>query len=113
MRDGTMPRNRNDKRSIRYRQFTDGYAQALDTQLRAVLEGYRLGHFRRNEIRVYAARLEQAALFKSSNVTLYRIINCKSQAKGNRRLSHTEIQAAAQQLDEVLPSLQLEFEMES
>ena len=107
-----MPHNRHDKRNIRYRQFADGYAQTPDTQLRALLEGYRVGHFRRNEVRVYAARLEQAALFKSSNVSLYRIINCKSKAKGNRRLSHTEIQTAAQKLDELLPSLQLQFEME-
>jgi hypothetical protein len=107
-----MSRNRNDKRSIRYWQFVGGYAQALDTQLRAVLEGYRQGHFGRNEVRVFAGQLEQAALHKESNVSLYRIINCDSQRKGNRRLSEGEIQTAVQKLDQVLPALQAEFEAE-
>ena len=55
-----------DKKNIRYWQFEGGYAQAWDTQLRALLEGYRLGHFRRNEVRVFAARLEFAARHPNS-----------------------------------------------
>jgi hypothetical protein len=108
----TMSQNGNDKRSIRYRQFAGGYAQALDTQLRALLEGYRLGHFGRNEVRVFAGQLELEALHKKSNVSLYRIINCHSQKKGNRRLSETEIQTAVQKLNQFLPSLQAEFDAE-
>ena len=108
-----MSQNRNDKRSIRYRQFAGGYAQALDTKLRAILEGYRLGHFGRNEVRVFAGRLEQAALHEKSNVSLYRIINCHSQRKGNRRLSEGEIQTAVQKLDQFLPTLEAECEAES
>jgi hypothetical protein len=108
----TMSQNRNDKRSIRYRQFVDGYAQTLDTQLRAVLEGYRQGLFGRNEVRVFAGRLEQAALHEASNVSLYRIINCQSQRKGNRRLSEGEIQTAVQKLDQFLPALQAACEAE-
>ena len=107
-----MSWNRNDKRSIRYRQFAGGYAQALDTQLRAILEGYRQGCFGRNEIRVFAGQLEQAALHKESNVSLYRILNCKSQAKGNRRLSEGEIQTSVQILKQFLPTLQAECETE-
>jgi hypothetical protein len=106
----TMSQNRNDKRSIRYRQFTGGYAQVLETQLRAILEGYRQGHFGRNEIRVLAGQLEQAALHEKSNVSLYRIVNCHSQRKGNRRLSDGEIQTAVQKLDQFLSALQAEFE---
>jgi hypothetical protein len=107
-----MLQNRNDKRSIRYRQFVDGYAQAPDTQLRAVLECYRRGHLGRNEVRVFAGRLEQAALHEKSNVSLFRIINCHSQRKGNRRLSEGEIQTAVQTLDQFLPTLQAECEAE-
>jgi hypothetical protein len=107
-----MSRNQNDKRSIRYRQFAGGYAQTLDTQLRAVLEGYRQGHFGRNEIRVYAGRLEQDALHEKSNVSLYRIVNCQTQRKGNRRLSEGEIQTAVETLNQFLPTLQAEYEAE-
>lgn len=102
----------NDKRSIRYRQFAGGYAQALDSQLMAVLAGYERGLLQRNEVRVFAGRLEQSALHKASNVSLYRIINCQSQRKGNRRLSGGEIQTAIESLDRVLPSLQKEIEVE-
>jgi len=107
-----MSHNRNDKRNIRYRQFAGGYAQALDTKLRAILEGYRQGHFGRNEVRVFAGRLEQAALHEKSGVSLYRIINCQSQRKGNRRLSEGDIQTAVETLDQFLPTLQAECESE-
>ncbi len=103
---------RNDKQNIRYRQFAGGYAQALDSQLRAILEGYRQGHFARIEVRVFAGRLEQSALHEKSNVSLYRIINCQSQRKGNRRVSEGEIQTAVATLDQLLPTLQAECEAE-
>lgn len=103
---------RNDKASIRYRQFEGGYAQALDSQLRAVLAGYQLGLLRRNEVRVFAGRLEQAALHQDSKVSLNRIINCQSQRKGNRRMTDGEIQTAIETLDGTLPPLQRECETE-
>lgn len=99
---------RNDKASIRYRQFEGGYAQVLDSQLRAVLTGYQRGLLRRNEVRVFAGRLEQVALHHSSKVTLHRIINCQSQRKGNRRMTDGEIQTAIETLDRTLPPLQQE-----
>jgi hypothetical protein len=108
----TMSHNENDKRSIRYRQFAGGYSKALETRLRALFEGYRQGHFGRNEVRVFAGQLEQQSLHKNSNVSLYRIINCHSQKKGNRRLSEGEIQTAVQKLNQFLPSLQAEFDAE-
>ncbi len=103
---------RNDKGSVRYRQFAGGYAQALDSQLRAVLTGYQRGLLSRNAVRVFAGRLEQTALHQASKVTLHRIINCQSQRKGNRRLSSGDIQTAIETLDRVLPPLQLECEAE-
>ena len=103
---------RNDKASIRYRQFEGGYAQVLDSQLRAVLAGYQRGLLRRNEVRVFAGRLEQAALHHSSKVTLHRIINCQSQRKGNRRMTDGEIQTAIETLDRTLSPLQRECETE-
>ena len=103
---------RNDKTSIRYRQFVGGYAQALDSQLKAVLDGYQRGLLRRNEVRVFAALLEQSALHRDSKVSLYRIVNCKSQSKGNRRLTSGEIQTAIESLDGTLPQLQRECESE-
>jgi len=103
---------RNDKGSVRYRQFAGGYAQALDSQLRAVLIGYQCGLLSRNAVRVFAGRLEQTALHQASKVTLHRIINCQSQRKGNRRLSSGDIQTAIETLDRVLPPLQQECEAE-
>jgi len=105
-----MSHIRQDKKNIRYRQFSGGYAQVEDTRLSALLEGYRQGLFRRNEVRVFAARLEMAALHKESNVSLCRIVNCQSKQKGNRRLSEGEIQTASQKLDHVLPTLVAELE---
>ncbi len=103
---------RNDKTSIRYRQFEGGYAQALDSQLRAVLAGYQRGLLRRDEVRVFAGRLEQAALHQASKVSLNRIINCQSQRKGNRRMTDGEIQTAIETLDRTLSPLQRECEAE-
>jgi hypothetical protein len=102
-----------NKENIRYWQFEGGYAQAWDTQLRAVLEGYRLGHFRRNEVRVFAARLEFAARHPNSKrLQLARILNWNSHHKGNRRLSASQIDDAARKLDQYLPKLHVEFEAE-
>ena len=101
---------RTDKWSVRYRQFAGGYAQALDSQLKAVLAGYQRGLLRRDEVRVFAGLLEQAALHQASKVSLNRIINCQSQRKGNRRMSSGEIQTAIETLDRVLPLIQQECE---
>jgi hypothetical protein len=102
-----------NKENVRYWQFEGGYAQAWDTQLRALLEGYRLGHFRRNEVRVFAARLEFTARHPNSKrLQLARILNWNSHHKGNRWLSASQIDDAARKLDQYLPKLQVEFEAE-
>ena len=99
-----------NRNNVRYLQFQGGYAQVAAAQLHGLLEGYRLGVFRRNEVRVFAGRWEREALHSDSLVTLYRVINCHSQHKGNRRLSHKAIAAAAATLDQHLPRLQRQFE---
>ncbi len=99
------------QKNIRYQQFQGGYAQVYKTELRAVLEGYRLGELRRNESRIFAARLEFAAKHPNcKRLTIARILNCDSKRKGNRRLSNSQIEESARNLDRVLPSLQGEFE---
>ena len=98
--------SRSNKQSVRYRQFQGGYAKVPASQLRAMLEAYRLGLFRRNEVRVFAARWEAVALHKNSSVSLYRIVNCQSQNKGHRRLSHADIDAADTKLSRWLPQLE-------
>ena len=106
-----MARGKQDKKNIRYLQFKGGYVQVKETQLRALLEGYRLGYFRRNEVRVFAARLEFAARHPNcKKLTLVRVLNCNSHRKGNRHLSQSQIDDAAQKLNRYLPSLQVEFE---
>lgn len=95
-----------DKQSVQYRQFQDGYAKVPAIQLRAILEGYRKRLFCRDDVRVFAARWEAAALHKDSEVSLYRIVNCQSAKKGHRRMSRAEIDAATTNLDDMLPQLE-------
>jgi len=104
--------SRRNRNNIRYQQFQGGYAQVAAAQLQGLLEGYRQGIFRRNEVRVFAGQWERQALHSDSLVTLYRVINCQSQRKGNRRLSQSAIAAAAATLEEHLPRLQQKFEGE-
>lgn len=99
-----MSKGNRTRKNIRYWQFEGGYAQARELELRAVLEGYRLGLFRRNEVRVYAARLEHSARHPNARrLDLARILNCHSHLKGNRRLSQRQIDSAASKLDALLP----------
>ena len=55
---------------------------------------------------MFAARWEAAALHQDSQVSLYRIVNCQSQKRGNRRLSHADIDAAAVKLNDLLPEVE-------
>lgn len=98
--------SRSDKQSVRYRQFQEGYAKVPARQVGALLQGYRLGFFRRNDVRVLAALWEAAALHQDSHVSLYRIVNCQSKKKGNRHLSQPDIDAAAAKLGRLLPELE-------
>lgn len=99
-----MSKGNRTRKNIRYWQFEGGYAQAREFELRAVLEGYRQGHFRRNEVRVYAARLEHLARHPNARrLDLARILNCHSHLKGNRRLSQRQIDDATSNLDAMLP----------
>jgi hypothetical protein len=108
-----MARGKRDKKNIRYLQFKGGYTQIIVTQLRALLEGYRLGHFRRNEVPVFATRLEFAARHPNcKKLTLARVLNCNSHRKGKRHLSQSQIDDAVRKLHQYLPSFQVEFEVE-
>ncbi len=98
--------SRRDKQSVRYRQFQGGYAKVPVSQLRAMLEGYRQRIFQRDEVRVFAARWEAAALHKDSQVSLYRIVNCHSKKRRHRRMSHAEIDFAESNLAKRLPQLE-------
>jgi hypothetical protein len=65
----------------------------------AVIAGYKAGKLKRNELRVFAARLEETALHEKSRVELARILNCNSGMKGVRRLRDSEIRGAGNTLD--------------
>lgn len=99
------------KQSVYYRQFRGGYTKVPKAELRALLEGYKRGLFRRNEVRVYAAQWEQKALHAESRVSLYRILNAGSFKKGNRRLSRRQIDNATAILENWLPVLIKELEI--
>jgi hypothetical protein len=74
-------------KGIDYWEFRDGYAVTSEAKVTAVIAGYKAGKLKRNELRVFAARLEETALHEKSRVELARILNCNSGMKGVRRLS--------------------------
>jgi len=87
------------KKGIDYFEFRDGYAVTTEAEVMGVILGYREGRLKRGELRVFAARLEQAALHKKSKVDLTRVLNCRSGVKGIRRLRTSEIERAREALD--------------
>ncbi len=87
---------------VEYFEYRDGYAVSTQADVLAVLEGYRVKKAKRNELRLFAAKLEHQALHKKSKVDLDRILNCRSKTRGIRRLSPTEIARADQKLDSIL-----------
>lgn len=84
-------RNRSD---VDYMEFRDGYVLVERAELEAVMEGYKKRELRRNELRLFAAMCEQKGLHHRSRVDVARILNCKSDMKGIRRLSSGDIQRA-------------------
>lgn len=90
------------KNGIDYFEFRDGFAVTTKVEVMAVIAGYRERRLKRNELRLFAARMEQKALHKKSKVDLARILNCKSGANGVRRLSNSPIAAAGSALDSAL-----------
>ncbi len=95
-----MSRRRN-KNNVNDYEFKDGFALIDVAELDAVFEAYRTGRIRKNELRVYAGLYERSRLHKESRVDLYRIVNHKTKTKGIKRLSHKEIDAAADVVSEV------------
>jgi hypothetical protein len=86
-------------KGIDYWEFREGYAVTTEGQVTAVIAGYEAGKLKRNELRVFAGRLEEQALHKESKVDLARILNCNSGIRGVRRLRDGEIARAGQTLD--------------
>ena len=86
-------------KGIDYFEFRDGYAVSTRAEVLRVIAGYRSRRLRRNELRLFAARLEMTALHKKSKVDLARILNCRSGVNGVRRLSNSVIAGATTTLD--------------
>jgi hypothetical protein len=59
-----------------------------------VLRGYKERALMRNELRVFAAKLERQALPATSKVDVAHILNKKARTKGIRRLTAREIATA-------------------
>lgn len=86
------------RKGIDYFEFRDGYAVTTEAEVMGLIAGCRDGRLRRNEVRLFAARLERRALHKKSKVDLARILNCRSGTRGVRRLRTSEIERAAEVL---------------
>jgi hypothetical protein len=92
---------RND---VNYMEFRDGYVLVERAELEAVIEGYKNRELKRAELRVYAAMCEQKGLHRRSKVDIARILNCKSDKKGIRRLSSSDIERARANIRPILDS---------
>jgi len=93
--------NRND---VDYMEFRDGYVLVRRAELEAVIDGYRRRELKRTELRLFAAMCEQKGLHRSTRVGIARILNCKSNTKGIRRLSCGIIETAKARVRAVLDS---------
>lgn len=90
------------KKSINYLEFRDGYKLINECEIDAMLSAFREGKVRKNEWRVFSALHEKSALHKESNVDLYRAVNHGTHIKGVKRLSHKEIDAAKQVVEQTI-----------
>jgi len=81
--------------SLHYQEFIGRFAQVGVEELESLFDGIRSGLFKKNEIRVWAARIELLEQPVDGKVTLNRIIN----RKGNRLLKPSEIDKAGSVLD--------------
>lgn len=96
-----MVRKKN-KNSINYLEFEGGYALVNTSVIDAIVDGYRQGSIRKNELRAFAAILECNAMHKDSKVDLYRIINQGTGVKGVKRLTNKEINASIEIVTKVI-----------
>lgn len=77
-------------------EYQQGFAISRD--LEHVLRGYKERSLMRNELRVYAAKLEHGALPATSKVDIVHIINKKAHLRGIKRLTEREIAMAEARL---------------
>ena len=80
-------------------EFQKGFALSTTGEILAVIDGYRTRALARNELRVFAARLEASALHKESRVDVAHIVNKRSGMDGVRRLSRADIERAGERVD--------------
>lgn len=97
---------RQRKTDMNYREFRGGYIKVATEKVQHIIDGYRAGELRRADIRVFAGMLEQRALCKDSRVSLYRIVNTRASDRGKKRLSSSEIDAAAARVGQLQTSSQ-------
>ena len=83
-------------------EFRKGYAFAYSDQIIAVLQGFKQGAIGKDELRVFAARLELGAQPVGSKVTLPTVL----QQKGGKGLRAAKRKLAEDRLQAVLVSLQ-------
>ncbi len=85
---------------IDWAEFRGNYSVVNRSEIKAILMGYRHGQIRKNELRVYAARLETRALHPKSKVDIYRIVN--PQKSRRRRIPAGAVARSLETVDDVL-----------
>lgn len=90
------------KNNVNYLEFDRGYSLIGRDALLGVIQAYRSGEFRKNELRVFAALFERSALHKQSKVDIYRIVNQDSLRRGVKRLSESQIDAALEKVSQLI-----------
>jgi hypothetical protein len=74
------------KESVDFLEYRGGYALVAEGELVSVINGYKDGTLKKDAIRVFAALKEKGALHAKSKVDVSRILNCKTECRGLKRL---------------------------
>ena len=88
------------KKDVARDEFTGNYTLALRRELYAIMGAYRDRLIGKDELRVFAAMLEERALHKKSKVDMYGIVNAKRSV--SRLLSRARIDEIVERLEELL-----------
>ena len=90
------------KQPVQTFECRGGFALIGREEIERVIAAYRDGQAKKRELRVFAAHAEKKALPEKSRVDLARVLNCKAQEKGIKRLGRGEVARAGENLAPII-----------
>ena len=82
-------------------EFRGGYSLVSVRDIESILVAFKNGKINKDALRVFAAQQERAALHEKSKVDIDRILNCKADRKGVKRLRRGVIEKVCHSLHEI------------